>query len=76
MFNVESTDANELNLDEIIAIHKDVSPILLQTTLKEVLGSINERELEIVYINQISAPMVDSPVRTLTKEDIESYYQF
>ena len=76
MFNVESTDANELKLDKIIAIHKDVSPILLQTTLKEALGSINESELEIVYINQISPPMMDSPVRTLAKEDIESYYQF
>ena len=76
MFNIESTDANELKLDKIIAIHKDVSPILLQTTLKEALGSINESELEIVYINQISPPMVDSPVMTLAKEDIESYYQF
>ena len=70
MFNAESTDANELKLDEIIAIHKDVPPILIQATLKEVLNSINESELEIWYINQISVPMVDSLVGTLTKEDI------
>jgi hypothetical protein len=76
VFNAESTAANGLKLDEIIAIHKDVPPILIQATLKEVLNSINESELEIWYIHQISVPMVDSLVGTLTKEDIESHYQF
>lgn len=61
------------NLDEISATRKDVTSILLQATLSE--DTINDNGVGALYVNRISAPLVDSPVGIVTKEDIESYYQ-
>ena len=64
-----------VNLDEIPATRKDVTSILLQATLSEALDTINDNGVGALYVNRISAPLVDSPVGIVTKEDIESYYQ-
>ncbi len=64
-----------INLQEIPATRKDVTGILLRATLGEALDSLNSSGVQALYVNRVSAPMMDSPVGILTREDIESYYQ-
>lgn len=52
-----------------------MTSILLQATLSEALDTINDNGVGALYVNRISAPLIDSPVGIVTKEDIESYYQ-
>jgi CIC family chloride channel protein len=65
----------EIDLTEIPATRKDVTSILLQATLSEALETLKESGVQALYVNRISAPMMDSPVGIITREDIESYYQ-
>lgn len=71
---LHSTQADQINLAEIPGGRKDVTDILLQATLTEALQLLTESGLEALYVNRISAPMTDSVVGILTREDIESYY--
>ena len=64
-----------IDLREIPATRKQVSSILLQLTLKEALDVMNETETDSLYVNRISAPMIDSIVGIITRQDIETYYQ-
>ncbi len=68
--NVESID-----LEEIPATRRDVTGILLQATLSEALETLNATNMQALYVNRISAPMLNSPVGILTREDIESFYK-
>jgi CIC family chloride channel protein len=65
----------EVDLVEIPATRKDVTSILLQATLTEALAALEESGKQALYVNRISAPLIDSVVGILTREDIESYYQ-
>lgn len=65
----------EIDLSEIPATRRDVTSILLQATLSEALETLDESSVQALYVNRISAPMVDSPIGILTREDIESFYQ-
>jgi len=68
-------DAEEINLADIPATRKDVTAVLLQATLAEALDTLNKSGVQALYVNRISAPMLDSVVGLVTREDIESYYQ-
>lgn len=74
--HVPDDDAEqEIDLIEIPATRKDVTGILLQATLSEALETLKESGVQALYVNRISAPMMDSPVGIVTREDIESFYQ-
>ncbi len=64
-----------IDLEQIPATRKDVSAILLQATLKEALDLLNDSGVQALYVNRISAPMIDSVVGIVTREYIEFYYQ-
>ena len=65
----------QIDLDEIPATRKDVTGVLLQATLAEALEALNKSGVQALYINRISAPMTESVVGIVTREDIESFYQ-
>jgi CIC family chloride channel protein len=65
----------QIDLTAIPATRKDVTSIFLQATLSEALDSLNQSGLQALFVNRISAPLMDSPVGILTREDIESFYQ-
>lgn len=65
----------EVDLTRIPATRKDVTSILLQATLKEALDALDAKGVQALYVNRISAPMLDSVVGIVTREDIESYYR-
>ncbi|MBO6565628.1 MAG: chloride channel protein [Pseudomonadales bacterium] len=71
------TDAEDdvIDLAAIPATRKDVTSILLQATLSEALETLNSSGVQALYVNRISAPMIDSPVGIVTRGDIETYYQ-
>ena len=64
----------QIDLTAIPATRKDVTSIFLQATLSEALDSLNQSGLQALFVNRISAPLMDSPVGILTREDIESFY--
>jgi CIC family chloride channel protein len=72
---LENEKPEWVNLKEIPATRKDVTSIMLQATLKEALDRMNESGQESLYVNRISAPLIDSVVGIVTRQDIESYYQ-
>ncbi len=69
------TEDEVIDLAAIPATRKDVTSILLQATLSEALETLNSSGVQALYVNRISAPMMDSPVGIVTREDIETYYQ-
>ena len=74
-FLEEHPDVEQIDLSEIPATRKDVTSVMLQATLSEALDMINSKGVEAVYVNRITAPMIDSVIGIVTREDIESYYQ-
>ena len=72
---LESNPDESVNLKEIPASRKEVNSILLQATLKEALDVMDRTGHESLYVNRISAPMIDSVVGIVTRQDIETYYQ-
>jgi CIC family chloride channel protein len=73
--SVKPEDLDAIDLMEIPATRKDVTNILLQATLGEALNSLKTSGVQALYVNRITAPMMDSPVGIITLEDLESYYQ-
>lgn len=71
------SQAPEENIDlaAIPATRKDVTRIMLQATLSEAFETLQSSGVQALYVNKITAPMLDSPVGILTREDIETYYQ-
>jgi CIC family chloride channel protein len=65
----------QINLNEIPATRFDVEPILIQATLSEALDMLNRSGVQGIYVNRITAPLMDSVVGIVTRSDIESYYQ-
>ncbi|MDZ7684088.1 MAG: chloride channel protein [Gammaproteobacteria bacterium] len=74
-FLEEHPEASQIDLGEIPATRKDVTAVLLQATLSEALEALNAKGVQAVYVNRISAPMIDSVIGIVTREDIESYYR-
>lgn len=72
---LDSSDTDEIDLAEIPATRKDVTSVLLQATLSEAYDSLKNASVDALYVNRISAPMIDSVVGIATKEDIETFYQ-
>ncbi|MFT7245676.1 MAG: CIC family chloride channel protein [Candidatus Azotimanducaceae bacterium] len=72
---LENNKLEAVNLKEIPATRKEVSAVMLQATLKEALDIMNGSGHESLYVNRISAPMIDSVVGIVTRQDIETYYQ-
>ena len=72
---LSSESEEQIDLTAIPATRKDVTGILLQATLSEALDSLNQSGVQALFVNRISAPLLDSPVGILTREDIESFYQ-
>lgn len=64
-----------VDLVEIPATRKDVTGIYLQATLGEALDALNQSGVQALFVNRISAPLMNSPVGILTREDIETYYR-
>lgn len=73
--HLKASEAEDVDLREIPATRKDVTSILLQATLSEALDTLNTRRVQALYVNRISAPLIDSVVGIVTREDIETYYQ-
>lgn len=72
---LENNKLEAVNLKEIPATRKEVSDVMLQATLKEALDIMDGSGHESLYVNRISAPMIDSVVGIVTRQDIETYYQ-
>ena len=72
---LEDQTKEEFNLNEIPANRRDLTSILLQATLKEAYDKLEATGVQALYVNHISAPMMDSVAGLVLKEDIESYYQ-
>lgn len=72
---IDEEPIDEINLSQIPATRKDVTGVLLQATLSEALDALNESGVQALYINRITAPMMDSPVGIITREDLENFYQ-
>ena len=71
-----SSDTEEqIDLTAIPATRKDVTSVFLQATLSEALDSLNQSGVQALFVNRISAPLLDSPVGIVTREDIESFYR-
>ena len=64
-----------IDLAEIPATRRDITGILLQATLSEALDTLNETGVQALYVNRISAPLLDSPVGIVTRQDLENFYQ-
>jgi len=72
---ISEGDSVDIDLAAIPATRKDVTRVLLQATLSEALDKLNESGVQALYVNRITAPLLDSPVGIITREDIESFYQ-
>lgn len=64
-----------IDLAAIPATRKDVTGILLQATLSEALDALNSANVQALYVNRISAPMMESPIGIVTREEIENFYR-
>ena len=49
--------------------------VLLQATLSEALDALDNSGVQALYVNRITAPMMNSPVGIVTREDIENFYK-
>lgn len=72
---LDASDEEAIDLTKMPATRKDVTSVMLQATLKEALDALDARGVQALYVNRISAPMIDSVVGIVTREDIESYYR-
>lgn len=74
---LENLELDSVNIDlaSIPATRKDVTAVFLQATLQEALDILDNTGVEALYVNRISAPMIDSVAGVVTRENIESYYQ-
>ena len=72
---LEEEPPTHIDLATIPATRKDITSVFLQATLSEARDALTESGVQALYVNRITAPMMDSPVGIITREDIENYYQ-
>ncbi|PIE44236.1 MAG: chloride channel protein [Gammaproteobacteria bacterium] len=66
----------EIDLMTIPAQRKDIRSIYFQATLKEAVDRFQETGAEALYVERTSAPMIKTVLGVLTRQDIDSYYQY
>ena len=69
-----SAQDTSVDLAKIPGLRKDVTRILLQETLSEAFDKLQISGVQALVIVRMSAPLIESPVGILTREDIESFY--
>ena len=69
-----SAQETSVDLTKIPGLRKDVTRILLQATLSEAFDKLQISGVQALVIVRMSAPLIESPVGILTREDIESFY--
>lgn len=65
-----------IDLLDIPAQRKDITPLYYQATLQEALDRFNESSVEALYVQRTSAPMIKTVLGIITRADIENYYQY
>ncbi|OUS28517.1 hypothetical protein A9Q99_13495 [Gammaproteobacteria bacterium 45_16_T64] len=72
----ENTDLLEgINLLKIPATRYDVHAVLMSSTLKEALDTMNNRSIDAVYVHRMTAPNIYRVYGIVTRKDIERFYQ-
>jgi len=66
----------KVDLLEIPARRIEVAPIHLQATLEEALNELEEHDMDALYVKRMNAPGIVHIYGILTREQIESAYQF
>ena len=69
-----SAQETSADLAKIPGLRKDVTRILLQATLSEAFDKLQISGVQALVIVRMKAPLIESPVGILTREDIESFY--
>ena len=65
-----------IDLLEIPARRIEVAPIHLQATLEEALNELDKQDLDTLYVKRMNTPGIVHIYGILTREQIESAYQF
>src|SRR5690606_15245159 len=71
-------DTNTIFVDlfEIPAHRKDVSPLYFQATLQEALDRFTETKTDVLYVERTSGPTISRVLGVLHRSDVENYYQY
>ncbi len=67
-------DDDTIDLAKIPGLRKDVTTILLQATLSEAFDKLQSSGVQALIVIRVAAPLIETPVGILTREDIESFY--
>ena len=65
-----------INLTMIPAHRLDVASLHLQATLEEALQRFNAEGVEALYVERTTAPMIRPIIGVITRENINSFYQY
>lgn len=65
-----------IDLLEIPAQRKDITPLYYQATLQEAMDRFTESSTEALLVEKTSAPMIKTVLGIITRTDIENYYQY
>jgi CIC family chloride channel protein len=65
-----------IDLFEIPAQRKDISPLYFQATLQEALDRFAETKTEVLYVERNSGPSISRVLGVLYRRDVENYYQY
>ncbi|WP_250656508.1 chloride channel protein [Alkalimarinus coralli] len=65
-----------IDLLEIPAQRKDITPLYYQATLQEAMDQFTESSTEALLVERTSAPMIKTVLGIITRSDIENYYQY
>lgn len=83
LMNVENSEHDSetiiderINLLEIPAKRMDITPIHLQATLDEALNELDKKNVDALYVERMNSPGIMHIYGVLTREQIESAYQF
>ena len=71
---LSSTQDETIDLAKIPGLRKDVTTIFLQATLSEAFDKLQSSGVQALVVVRVTAPLIETPVGILTREDIESFY--
>jgi len=69
-------EQEELDLLEIPAQRLDLAPIHLQATLSEAYERLLPSDVDALYVEHTTAPMIRKISGIITRDAIESYYRY